>query len=155
MEGARGFKQKQRATCIEAGHAFPHVEIFKLFEVGAELLEHSLLIFQTGSFHRPGESYSAFRQKFLKLWTSVAHSFLHQIAQNKNWAHPKTSTLPRICKVEMEQASLLYHSAKPKPGGFWGRALRHCTSEPFDSRRFVEASERTERTVPCTVTLPS
>ena len=28
--------------------------------------------------------YSAFRQKFPKLWTSVAHSFLQQIAQNKN-----------------------------------------------------------------------
>ena len=28
-------------------------------------------------------SYSAFRQKFPKLWTSVAHSFLQQIAQNK------------------------------------------------------------------------
>ena len=28
--------------------------------------------------------YSAFRQKFPKLWTSAAHSFLEQIAQNKN-----------------------------------------------------------------------
>ena len=28
--------------------------------------------------------YSAFRQKFPKLWTSLAHSFLHQIAQNKS-----------------------------------------------------------------------
>ena len=90
--------------------------------------------------------YSAFWQKFPKLWTSVAHSFLHQIAQNKNWAHPKATTLPRICKVEMEQASLLYYSAKPQSGGISGCALRRCTSEPFDSRRFVEASERTERT---------
>ena len=67
--------------------------------------------------------YSAFRQKFPKLWTSVAHSFLQQIAQNKNWAHPKATTLPRICKVEMQQASLLYYSAKPQSGGIWGCAL--------------------------------
>ena len=53
--------------------------------------------------------------KFPKLWTSVAHSFLQQIAQNKNWAHPKATTLPRICKVEMQQASLLYYSAKSLP----------------------------------------
>ena len=64
---------------------------------------------------------------------------LQQIAQNKNWAHPKTNTLPRICKAEMQQASLLYYSAKPQSGGILGCALRHCTSEPFDSRRFVEA----------------
>ena len=83
--------------------------------------------------------YSAFRQKFPKLWTSEAHSFLQQIIQNKNWAHPKATTLPRICKVEMQQASLLYYSAKPQSGGILGCALRHCTSEPFDSRRFVEA----------------
>ena len=52
-------KQKQRATCNEPGHAFTQIEIFKLFKVGAELLEHSLLIFQTGSFHGPGESHWA------------------------------------------------------------------------------------------------
>ena len=40
--------------------------------------------------------YSAFRQKFPKLRTSVAHSFLQQIAQKKNWAHPKATTLPRV-----------------------------------------------------------
>ena len=84
-------------------------------------------------------NYSAFRQTFPKLWTSVAHSFLQQIAQNKNWAHPKATTSPRICKVEMQRASLLYYSAKPQSGRIWGCALRHCTSEPFDSRRFVEA----------------
>ena len=39
----------------------------------------------------------------------------------------------------MQQASLLYYSAKPQSGGILGCALRHCTSEPFDSRRFVEA----------------
>ena len=88
---------------------------------------------------RVEKPYSAFRQKFPKLWTSVAHSFLQQIAQNKNWAHPKATTLPRICKVEMQQASLLYYSAKPQSGGILGCAQRHCTSEPFDSRRFVEA----------------
>ena len=44
--------------------------------------------------------YSAFRQKFPKLWTSAAHSFLEQIAQNKNWAHPKVTTLAPIYKVE-------------------------------------------------------
>ena len=84
-------------------------------------------------------AYSAFRQKFPKLWTSVAHSFLHQIAQNKSWAHPKATTLPRIYKVEMECASLLFYLAKPQSGGILGCDLRHCTSEPFDSRRFVEA----------------
>ena len=83
--------------------------------------------------------YSAFRQKIPKLWTSVAHSFLHQIAQNKSWAHPKATTLPRIYKVEMECASLLFSLAKPQSGGILGCDLRHCTSEPFDSRRFVEA----------------
>ena len=77
--------------------------------------------------------------KFPKLWTSVAHSFLHQIAQNKSWAHPKATTLPRIYTVEMECASLLFYLAKPQPGGILGCDLRHCTSEPFDSRRFVEA----------------
>ena len=94
------------------------------------------------SFHHLAQFYSAFRQKFPKLWTSVAHSFLQQIAQNKNWAHPKATTLPRICKIEMQQASLLYYSAKPQSGGILGCALvgqRHCTSEPLDSRRFVEA----------------
>ena len=78
-------------------------------------------------------------KKFPKLWTNVAHSFLQQIAQNKNWAHPKANTLPRIYKVEMEPASLLFYLAKPQSGGIWGCDLRHCTSEPFDSRRFVEA----------------
>ena len=40
--------------------------------------------------------YSAFRQKFPKLLPSAAHSFLQQIAQNKNWANPKDTTLARI-----------------------------------------------------------
>ena len=48
-------------------------------------------------------------------------------------------TLPRIYKVEMEHASLLFHLAKPQSGGVLGCDLRHCTSEPFDFRRFVEA----------------
>ena len=87
----------------------------------------------------PVDLYSAFRQKFPKLWTNVAHSFLQQIAQNKNWAHPKANTLPRIYKVEMEPVSLLFYLAKPQSGGILGCDLRHCTSEPFDSRRFVEA----------------
>ena len=78
--------------------------------------------------------YSAFRQKFSKLWTSVAHSFLQQIAQNKSWVLSKANTLPRICKAEMQQASLLYYSEKPQSGGIWGCALRHCTSEPFSGR---------------------
>ena len=69
--------------------------------------------------------YSAFRQTFHKLWTCVADSFLQQIAQNKSWAHPKATSLSRIYKVEMQQASLLYDEAKPQ-------------SEPFDSRRFAE-----------------
>ena len=85
-------------------------------------------------------NYSAFRQKFPKLWTSVAHSFLQQVAPNKSWAHPKATTLPRIYKVEMEHASLLFYLAKPQSGGVLGCDLRHCsTSEPFDFRRFVEA----------------
>ena len=66
--------------------------------------------------------YSAIRQKFPTLWTSVAHSFLQQIAQNKSWAHPKAITLPRIYKVEMEHASLLFHLAKPQSGGVLGCA---------------------------------
>ena len=82
-----------------------------------------------GGMQQDRESlYSAFRQKFPKLWTSVAHSFLQQIAQNKNWAHPKATTLPRICKVEMQQASLLYYSAKPQSGGILGCALVCPTS---------------------------
>ena len=80
--------------------------------------------------------YSAFRQKFPKLWTSVAHSFLQQIAQNKNWAHPKATTLPRICKVEMQQASLLYYSAKPQSGGILGCALVCPTSLYVRTIRF-------------------
>ena len=83
--------------------------------------------------------YSAFRQKFPKLWTSVVHSFLQQIAQNKSWAHPKATTLPRIYKVEMEHALLFFCLAKPQSGGVLGCDLRHCTSEPFNFRRFVEA----------------
>ena len=82
------------------------------------------------------EEYSAFRQKFPKLWTSVAHSFLQQIAQNKNWAHPKATTLPRICKVEMQQASLLYYSAKPQSGGILGCALVCPTSLYVRTIRF-------------------
>ena len=46
----------------------------------------------------------------------------------------------------MQQASLLYYSAKPQSGGILGCAQRHCTSEPFDSRRFVEACRASERT---------
>ena len=49
----------------------------------------------------------------------------------------------------MQQASLLYYSAKPQSGGIWGVpwcAQRHCTSEPFDSRRFVETCWALERT---------
>ena len=80
------------------------------------------------SFVKISNEYSAFRQKFPKLWTSVAHSFLQQIAQNKNWALPKATTLPRICKVEMQQASLLYYSAKPQSGGILGCALVCPTS---------------------------
>ena len=102
------------------------------------------------------EENSAFRQKFPKLWTSVAHSFLQQIAQNKKWAHPKASTLPRICKVEMQQASLLHYSAQPQTGGILRFALRHFSSEPFDSRRCrTLPSARSVFTVPCVVTLPS
>ena len=83
-----------------------------------------------------GSVYSAFRQKFPKVWTSVAHSFLQQIAQNKNWAHPKANTLPRICKVEMQQASLLYYSAKPQSGGILGCALVCPTSLYVRTIRF-------------------
>ena len=72
------------------------------------------------SLRHEQETYSAFRQKFPKLWTSVAHSFLQQIAQNKNWADPKANTLPRICKVEMQQASLLCYSAKTPIWGHLG-----------------------------------
>ena len=80
--------------------------------------------------------YSAFRQKFPKLWTSVAHSFLQQIAQNKNWAHLKATTLPRICKVEMQQASLLFYSAIPQSGGILGCALVCPTSLYVRTIRF-------------------
>ena len=85
------------------------------------------------------KGYSAFRQKFPKLWTSVAHSFLQQIAGNKSWAHPKATTLPRIYKVDMEHASFLFYLAKPQSGGVLGCDLRHCTSEPFDFWCCVEA----------------
>ena len=71
-------------------------------------------------------SYSAFRQIFPKLWTSVAHSFLQQIAQNKSWAHPKAPTLPRIYKVEMEHAFFaLLFSKIPIWGhfGLWPMSL--------------------------------
>ena len=71
--------------------------------------------------------YTAFRQTFPKLWTSVAHSFLQQIAQNKNWAHPNDTTLPQIYEVEMQHTSLLFYLAKPQSGGILGCALRHCT----------------------------
>ena len=91
--------------------------------------------FSTRSFPNRIE-YSAFRQKFPKLWTSVAHSFLEQIAQNKNWAYPKATTLPRICKVEMQQASLLYYSAKPQSGGILGCALVCPTSLYVRTIRF-------------------
>ena len=101
------------------------------------------LLVQVGVCHwkwgkKVHHSYSAFRQKFPKLWTSVAHSFLQQIAQNKNWAHPKATTLPRICKVEMprQQASLLYYSAKPQSGGILVCALVCPTSLYVRTIRF-------------------
>ena len=117
----------------------------------------------TSSFAVPNgacKCYSAFRQKFPKLWTSVAHSFLQQIAQNKNWAHPKATTLPRICKVEMQQASLLYYSAKPQSGGILGCALVCPTSLYVRTIRFPDvlsklAERRSVLTVPCVVRLPS
>ena len=40
----------------------------------------------------------------------------------------RATTYPRICKVEMQQASLLYYSAKPQSGGIWGCALVCPTS---------------------------
>ena len=46
----------------------------------------------------------------------------------------------------MEHASLLFYLAKPQSGSVWDCDLRHCTSEPFDFRRFVEVAERRERT---------
>ena len=49
----------------------------------------------------------------------------------------EAATLPRIYKVEMEHASLFFYLAKPQSGGIWGCDLCHCTSEPFDFRRFV------------------
>ena len=64
---------------------------------------------------------------------------LQQIAQNKNRAHPKDTTLPRIYEVERQHTSFLFYLAKPQSGGHLWCALRHCMSEPFDSRRFVEA----------------
>ena len=55
----------------------------------------------------------------------------------------------------MQQASLLYYSAKPQSGGILGVpwcAQRHCTSEPFDSRRLSKLAERRSvLTVPCVV----
>ena len=62
--------------------------------------------------------------------------FCRKIAQNKNWAHPKATTLPRICKVEMQQASLLYYSAKPQSGGILGCALVCPTSLYVRTIRF-------------------
>ena len=80
---------------------------------------------------------------------------LQQIAQNKNRAHPKDTTLPRIYEVEMQHASFLFHLAKPQSGGHLWCALRHCMSEPIDSRRFVEACPAYGAyTVPCVATLP-
>ena len=70
------------------------------------------------------------QEKVPKLWTSAAHSFLQQIAQAKNWAHTKDTTLN--FKVETQHISLLSWLAKPQAGGILG-VLRHCTSEPFDS----------------------
>ena len=123
--------QKKRKAALQVGsksiELVTHRRLHSSFESRLVLVEHA-------AFHTPHlrdrrrswgllSYYSAFRQKFPKLWTSVAHSFLQQIAQNKNWAHPKATTLPRICKVEMQQASLLYYSAKPQSGGIWGCAL--------------------------------
>ena len=45
-------------------------------------------------------------------------------------------TLPRICKVEMQQASLLYYSAKPQSGGILGCALVCPTSLYVRTIRF-------------------
>ena len=39
----------------------------------------------------------------------------------------------------MEHASLLFYLVKPQSGGVLGCDLRHCTSEPFDFWRCVEA----------------
>ena len=50
-------------------------------------ISHNIDIWPVTPAGRVGNAYlaySAFRQKFPKLWTSVAHSFLQQIAQNKN-----------------------------------------------------------------------
>ena len=118
----------------------------------------SLVAFHTLSLWLGG--YSAFRQKLPKLWTSVAHSFLQQIAQNKSWAHPKATSSPRIYKVEMEHASLLFYLAKPQSGGVLGCDLCHCTSEPFDFRPFQcwslpSVDLRSVLTVPCVVKLLS
>ena len=84
----------------------------------------------------------AFRQKVPKLWTSVVHSILQQIAQNKNWAHPKaTSNLTRIYKVETQHASLLYLSAKPQSGDILGYSIPDVLS------KLAERSERTQSTL--------
>ena len=102
--------------------------------------------------------YSAFRQKFPKLWTSVVRSFLQQIVQNKSWAHPKSATLPRIYKVEMEHASLLFYLAKPQSGGVLVVTYvivrqNHSISDVL--LQLAERSLRSVLTVPCVVMLLS
>ena len=83
--------------------------------------------------------------------------FLQQIAQNKNWAYPKATTLPRICKVEMQHALLLCYSGKTPIWGHFGvcpmslyvRTIRcptFCRSLPI---------VQSVLTVPCVVALPS
>ena len=54
-------------------------------------------------------------------------------------------TLPRICKVEMQQASLLYYSAKPQSGGILGCALVCPTSLYVRTIRFPTFC----RSLPC------
>ena len=118
----------QKFTNAQVRHYMYELDDFCDYSIRRE--EWRQIIWQKGLNVIPQKEryYSAFRQKFPKLWTSVAHSFLQQIAQNKNWAHQKFTTLPRICKVEMQQASLLYYSAKPQSGGILGCALVCPTS---------------------------
>ena len=64
--------------------------------------------------------YSAFRQKFPKLWTSIAHSFLQQLAQNKNWAHPKLLPYPEFAKWKCSKLRCSIIQQNPNLGAFWG-----------------------------------
>ena len=73
-------------------------------------------------------------------------------AQNKNWAHPKDTTSPRIrnaarfVALSFSKTQIWWH--------FWV-CLRHCTSEPFDSRRLSKLAEAILQRKHCVVTLPS